>query len=559
MQNSSGFADGLDSLPLWVKALVVLSLIGFLAWMTRESWLGELKYQWMKFKHHLPVIGSIAKLAKLPLAVDKSSAQLWTSPEKELADQYHTFYRVHESDPGIFNKAIDYLEKVNESGKSPMPVWLLLLTVGLVIIEAIAFGFAIAPYAAVNLSASQVTVVATVGAILLAVLSCGLAHFAGEESAYNRKMKTVRTLWENDRTEKKGNLVQKKTVALTNTYDDNNEPEEAFWRQICRRIVIEGGEALPQYKAHIALVLVVILLGGLAFFLRYSALNANLVEIAQSAGVNTGGSGTSGMFEATPGAGAALSDTEKQGAEDQISALKQAFYTTFIIFSIVYVGVQAIMYWLTSKYTMVGEHSRKAWKYTHRFSSAQQLTRKLELIRVRINGDAEKALNKLRSRMRGKAHTELEQQAMESDACGAKTFLSYCDLQADIAHETEMKNADREMERRRKEQEEKQARASGFQSSPAAAPAASPVGQIATPAPVVPAAPASTAEPVNAQDQVLKEILKTQKLEDLSPQELEASLEDLRDEFSADWLTLEQLETIQARQIAKRKRTGSVA
>ena len=534
---------------MWAKMLaIVLPVLGLLAIMTRESWLGEVKYMWMKFKHHLPVIGTISKLARQPIAVDPGTKALWTSPETQLTTEYHTFYKNHEDDPDLYYKATDYLEKVNESGSKPMPMWLLLLTVGLVFIEAIGFGFALAPYAVVNVIASQVALVATVGAILMAVVSCGLAHLAGEESAYNGKMKTLRTLWEKDNTSNKGSLVQSKPIALVNTYDDDNVPDESYWKQICRRIEIKGGEALPKFGWHIALLLIVIAFGALAFYLRYSALNANMTEIAQSAGINTGSSSTAGLFDATPGASAAANAEASQGAEEQISAMKQAFYTTFIIFSIVYVCVQAIMYALTAKYTMVGQYSHKAWKYTHRFASADQLDRELDRIRTRINGDAEKALNKLRNRLRGKAHTKLEQDAMESAACSRKTFLTFCEHKAELDHRDHLNKANRRADKLQVERQQKANRSAAV---------AAPLSVVASNTPEVEIEDDVSSE---ADKQlVLKEIMNTQQLADLTPNELEDSVEDLQEEFEAPWLTLEDLERLQSKQVSRRKRSGANA
>lgn len=511
----------------WYFKFLILSLpLVLIGFMTKDYWYSEFSYWKMKTIQRLPYFGTISKLSRSKLSVDTSTDKLWTSAETEILRPYYSYYHTALSDPEIYDKSVDYLEKVNESGSRPMPSWLLLLTVGLVLIEAVGFGFAIAPYAAINVTASQVTLLAAVGAILLAIVSCGLAHLAGEESAYNNKIKIIRSGWEKDSAKDRGPLSNRKTLAIVNTYQDNDEPETRYWKMISRRIKIKGGEVAQRYVWHIVLVGVVIGLGAMAFYLRYSALNSNLTDIAQSAGLSSASTTSSGggIFDMTPGAESVSNQAANQSAEEQISALKQAFYTTFVIFSLVYICVQVIMYAMTAKYTLVGEHSRNAWKYTHKFSSASDLNHFLERIRVRIDGDAENALMALRRKLIGKAHEEIEQEAMQSSTCGKKTFSAFCEMASTKSAET------------------------GQRKKPVV--------------PTVPATARSINKPIelvavdntDKHDSLLKEIADQENLVSLTDEELQFTLEDLQSERSAPWLTFEQLKSIRGRQLAKQKR-----
>lgn len=526
METLDTFTSQFAQLAWYLKFLILSLPLLLIGWMTKDYWYADFSYWKMKTIQRIPYFGTISKLSRSRLSVDTSSDKLWTSAEIETLRPYYSYYHTALSDPEIYDKSVDYLEKVNESGSRPMPSWLLLLTVGLVLIEAVGFGFAIAPYAAINVTASQVTLLAAVGALLLAIVSCGLAHLAGEESAYNNKIKIIRSGWEKDNAKDRGPLSNRKTLAIVNTYQDNDEPETRYWKMISRRIKIKGGEVAQRYVWHVVLVSVVIGLGAMAFYLRYSALNSNLTDIAQSAGLSASTQQSGGLFDMTTGAETASNQAADKSAEEQISALKQAFYTTFIIFSLVYICVQVIMYALTAKYTLVGEHSRNAWKYTHKFTSASDLNHFLERVRVRIDGDAENALMILRRKLAGKAHEEIEQEAMESSTCGKKTFAAFCEMEATKSAE------------------------GGQRRKPVAAPVERPINK-----PVELVAVNNT----DSQADVLKEITEQENLASLSEDELQFALEDIQSERSAPWLTLEQLKSIQARQLAKLKRKAGQA
>lgn len=196
-------------------------------------------YTLMRIWHAVPFIGRIASLSR----EKPDSTTGWPSVETKLCGKYLTHYTDYpETKVGLYLKSKDYLAKIGEAGRRPMPMWVLALSFALLILEAVGFAFVLGPWINPNVSATQMGYLAWSVAFFLALISGFFAHFAGHHVHYNSIIKKAHAWWSHDRknTNRPSSLKQLPAVSIDQTYDDNEQPD---YQQIMTRITADANVA----------------------------------------------------------------------------------------------------------------------------------------------------------------------------------------------------------------------------------------------------------------------------------------------------------------------------
>ena len=84
----------------------------------------NVSYFLIRVWHSLPLIGTVARLARKPASVDGDG---WINHEVTLSNVYYREYKKHLKGPDAYNASLDYLAKAGEAGRSPRPAWVLAL------------------------------------------------------------------------------------------------------------------------------------------------------------------------------------------------------------------------------------------------------------------------------------------------------------------------------------------------------------------------------------------------------------------------------------------------
>jgi hypothetical protein len=124
---------------------VLLSIPVIVYWSSFKYWL-------MKVRIRLPVFGRIRHWVKHPGEKEKPSENNtrpigFLSSERELCSFYDKYYRDHQPSEANFRRCQNYLGKVQEADRREKGLGLWALIIVLMLIEATAFGFALAPFA----------------------------------------------------------------------------------------------------------------------------------------------------------------------------------------------------------------------------------------------------------------------------------------------------------------------------------------------------------------------------------------------------------------------------
>jgi hypothetical protein len=109
-----------------------------------------------------------------------------------------------------------------------------------------------------------------------------------------------------------------------------------------------------------------------------------------------------------------------------MQAIREASLTTYLILSVIYVAIQCITCWLASIFGFAGVHSRRAYNYTHKFNSADEMVRWMERERTKISGHADHKLSMLQQKLSTRMTNNAEHlNAMKGSAIQKRDFNAY--------------------------------------------------------------------------------------------------------------------------------------
>jgi hypothetical protein len=403
---------------VWLTTFIIGSLLGLaviaLLWE-------RVCYFAMRVWHGLPVIGTVARLAATPGYMKDG----WPSVESDICGDYKTYYDEYDLDSSMYRKSKDYLAKVGEAGRRPMPAWVLILAAVLLAVEAVGFGFVIGPWVNNTASANQVAMLAWGVAFLLALLSAGFAHFAGHDLHYNSLVKKAHSWWSRDgkNPDRPSSLKQLQSLDLDDSYADNDKPD---YQQILARIHADHDVRTKQ-KMIVGFFVVIVVLAVAAFVIRAKTLESIETDmVSQLSSESASAPASASPFDLPEESAAINEQAADQTIQDKMDAIRSASLVTYIVLSVIYVAIQCLMLWLSTIFGLCGVHSKAAWKNTYRFNSAEQFERWHENKRTMIAGHADHKLRLLQQK-RSSKHTAIaeEQDSLATERVGSRNFLSF--------------------------------------------------------------------------------------------------------------------------------------
>lgn len=404
---------------LITAALIVLIVALVVAY---KKW-DDVRYFVMRTWHVMPLVGTVAKAArqyKTNSSVVHSSQ--WLDVEKNIADLYYSEYVAADQDIAYYSQCKDYLAKVLESGRKKGPFWVLPVIAVLLVMEAIGFAYVLGPFMAPRVSANNLQIVVWSLALILSLVSGFIAHHAGVAQHYNSLLKKAKT-WFNQ-SESKHNLNEVNEIQIVHTYEDNDQPR---YNQIAARISIDHNCAVRRWPI-VGFYSWIFLIAVAAFGVRYFTLQ--YVESKESVSSYQASNEVSSPWSNVLPAQAAQNNQQaRQQAETDMQQSKHdASLVTFIILSVVYIGVQFFAFFMGRNYGFAGIHSEEAWLLTHRFTNAQAMRSAMERQRRVITMHADHKLSMLRRKLMHKSTTSADEREILKKSVN-RNFESYVAMQ----------------------------------------------------------------------------------------------------------------------------------
>lgn len=418
-----------------VIALMVAVVTALVYWY-------EVKYWHMEMRLRLPWIGRIAAWTRDPgkneeKSADNPNAVGFNAGEKGVCGVYETYYGEHQPSEENFKRNLDYLGKADEADRSEKGLGIWLLMIVLMVIEASAFGYALAPFALTLATPNTAIVGAFFIGLVISIIALVLSEFAGRQLYRNG---VVNKILSYESIRDGGDMTKTLNATIDNTYtDDGAKP----FQQLLNRINVpldKYGQPQRRFSIIIGYGIFIAGLAIAAFWVRTETLNqqeAMLVEnptaVVQSADDFPVASGDEEIPLPTDMAELSTNSSQKS-AQDQIDAMHRASLVTFAVLSGLFCFIQFASTYLAFRHSFAGTYSRRAWELTHKYNSADEFVRYHKAKSAAIAQDAQSSLAKLQSlqdkvfRVNGKTKDDLSQNKDH------RTFLRYMEEQQIIAH-----------------------------------------------------------------------------------------------------------------------------
>jgi hypothetical protein len=354
---------------------VLLSIPVIVYWSSFKYWL-------MKVRIRLPVFGRIRHWVKHPGEKEKPSENNtrpigFLSSERELCSFYDKYYRDHQPSEANFRRCQNYLGKVQEADRREKGLGLWALIIVLMLIEATAFGFALAPFALTLATPNTALAGAFAIGLVISIIGLFLSEFAGRALYKNHMVDNIMSYENLRRNGSGGDMISTHIITIDNTNDDDGD---APYQQLLNRMKVNKNGDMPakRYTMLIGYGIFIVGLAVAAFWVRTETLNAQESDLIANppAHVQSADDFPAADGVPIPDDMQALSDSAAgKSAQDQIDALHRASLVTFAVLSGLFIFIQASSTYLAFIFGFAGTHSRKAWERTHKFSSADDFMR----------------------------------------------------------------------------------------------------------------------------------------------------------------------------------------
>lgn len=363
----------------------------------------KVRYGLMIARHRFPLIGTISYWVKNPGKQDSQTRFL--KSETELCGAYHHYYLKHAKDGTFYKKAEDYLLKVNEDGRKEkgLMLWALILT--LMVVEASAFGYALAPYVLAMATPNTAMITAWGIGLVISVVGLYLSEKSGHQLYTNHKINQVMAYGSMRESGSAGDFIRKDRLNIDKTFEDDDRPA---YQQMLNRIQVGGDTAKPS-KSFNYLIIYSVFIVGLAiaaFQVRTETLKATEAELISNPV-------TMSMEQAAPDLESFdLGDDMKEvkqasvskSAQDQIDSMHRASMITFAVLSALFCFIQFTSTIMAYSRGFAGSHSSEAWKTTRGFANADEFVAHHETIARSIAVDAQRALGNLQALLSAQFH-----------------------------------------------------------------------------------------------------------------------------------------------------------
>lgn len=334
-------------------------------------------------RYRAPVIGKIASLGRSTDITDDG----WFRSEITLCDAFYARLQAYSSDKEYYEKAISYLQKVQEYGRRPMSFWHWFAIIIFLAIEAVLFGFVVLDIAVPGLSYNMSWDGAILVGIFIAVVAVGVTHWTGREMHRGDLIKKARIWWANKSGGKPASPIigVGKQVGISNDESDDHEPQ---YIQLLNRIE-HNKDATPADRWWIVGTVVLTLMlagsmGGIRYFSQQAELDKEQQIIAELNEVQ-----------------AAPDEEDNDSIEDRIrGSARAAGILTYTMIAVVFVILQCFSVALGRTSALVGHDSRRAYRLTRRFDTGKHLESWQRDKESKISSVANEMLTRLQEKIR---------------------------------------------------------------------------------------------------------------------------------------------------------------
>lgn len=456
----------MDSLSAFVslhRVAISLILSTLMLLGAIKVWWSQVSYFYMNVAYGFPLVGRIARAGRKSSIPNPDG---WLDSENRLCADYHAYYNELNKSPDFFDKCQDYLGKVHETGRREKGFLLWMLIIGLIFFEAVGFAYVLAPFMVQNISANVAGMLAWFTAFLLSVAAVFFTEMAGREMHHSSLIAKIRTWYEQSRAPQ--DLAADTKVHLDTTYRDDDAPN--YLKMLNR--TEHNARVTPKYTWTTVCLVYVLAIAIGAFVIRNYSLKSIEIDLVNNPDAFGQMQADNAKLPDSPFELPAESSQENQTADqtsarDKMEAIRAASLTTYIILSVIFLGIQGVGIVLSSRFSFAGKQSSQAWHYTRGFNNAEEFAVHYQNLRERVARDAQAKLTALQSRLAHRVTTSGHEREHLLQGFGHRTFHSYVAKSQEDARKTKI--SDQEQSRMRREEVDAQQAQARARAKPAAA------------------------------------------------------------------------------------------
>ncbi|SDI29377.1 hypothetical protein SAMN04487926_114221 [Paraburkholderia steynii] len=332
---------------IWWVVAALLAVGTFSYRSTLEFWLNHWKYTF-------PVLGKTARLSRHGIHGQGG----WTDSERTLCGDYNKF--ISYLSKAEFSKRNEYLAKADDSGRSPTPLWLMVLLTVLVIAEGLGFSYLLGSWMARDGSANTHTLLMVAIVLVICVIMVFLTHVAGHQLYRSNLVARCRKQWRQDKTQER--FSSRKVKLDEDQSVDDGEPD---YTQVANRV----GTSHSYFMVGLT-VAVILAIAVTSTCMRWSNLNAE--QTREAMGVSQGAD-AGNPFANGNGVPAELVASQKAADDraraEESSSTRSEGAAAFITLAIIFVVTQVVGIFGGFAWGFGGRESRAAWKTTKGFTT----------------------------------------------------------------------------------------------------------------------------------------------------------------------------------------------
>lgn len=380
----------------------------------------QVKWWWHNTWYSFPLIGKVASLSRDSRR--DANHENWFKSEKTLCDEFMPFIRVQSEHD--FMENVKYLSLAGDDGRTPMPLFIWILTFSLVIVEALGFSYVLAGYTLPGASENLQETGALGIAFLISVILVVLTHAAGRELYISGKIRQALTDCDDDPAVGK---LSTRPVALAEPQSvDDGHP---LYVRLTNRV----GRKPVNIMGLVAIIFVLIVAIG-ATFVRGQVLEKQLqeqitgktsspaeisIKIGQD-GLSFSGAGKTLTLPTADAQENKLAD--KKAAVDEASIDRQGGWGTFIVLAFVFIFLQIIGVYFGFNWGFAGKHSSKAYEATGGYSRYEDVLQRYD----EVSDAAQSKLSDLQQKI-----TKRSAMGSSVGASSRLTFKTYMQVRRD--------------------------------------------------------------------------------------------------------------------------------
>lgn len=288
------------------------------------------------------------------------------------------------NDSKLFEKAKDYMHKAGDLNRRTLPFSMFIILLFLLFIEASGFSYVFGELMIGDASESMLHYAMVFGGFVVSIVLMFLTHFSGEEMHKNSVLKSIdnemASLAKESVFEDKNNYPRNKTsLELTNNDDGAKTvviPQ--FNRLHQKHFDWKNFKTLRTYYTTIFTFIFILSIGIGAMFVRFYVFEKN-VDHYQTSIVNKTSSfdiktelyeekskGNTEVKNSTPHIPSYYTQQselrDKYQRSSKVEAEKKASYITYMVMMMLFFGIQMVGLIVGSRYSFIGEESKKAYK-----------------------------------------------------------------------------------------------------------------------------------------------------------------------------------------------------